>query len=177
MSLHALQRFSLGKIINLVANDLNLFDMGIYLWPITLMCLYGLLGSIVILWSFYGPAYLVGIGYLVILVPLQLIFTNKTEKIRKKKNLITDERVRLTNEIIDCIRMLKMYTWELSFMEKVKTIRKKEIKLLKEMLSWDYFQFSITMTSSAISSFLLFLTVYFTNGQLSLSHFVCNELS
>jgi ABC-type multidrug transport system, ATPase and permease components len=151
--------------------------MGIYLWPITLMCLYGLLGSIVILWSFYGPAYLVGIGYLVILVPLQLIFTNKTEKIRKKKNLITDERVRLTNEIIDCIRMLKMYTWELSFMEKVKTIRKKEIKLLKEMLSWDYFQFSITMTSSAISSFLLFLTVYFTNGQLSLSHFVCNELS
>lgn len=43
-----------------------------------------------------------------------------------------DERVKLMNEILSGIKVLKLYAWETSFEEQVLKIREKEIKVLKE---------------------------------------------
>ena len=43
-----------------------------------------------------------------------------------------DSRIKLMNEILNGIRVLKLYAWELSFKEKVLAIRKIELETLKK---------------------------------------------
>ncbi|KAH0632063.1 hypothetical protein JD844_020124 [Phrynosoma platyrhinos] len=43
-----------------------------------------------------------------------------------------DDRIKLMNEILNGIKVLKLYAWELAFKEKVLGIRQKELKVLKK---------------------------------------------
>lgn len=43
-----------------------------------------------------------------------------------------DSRIKLMNEILSGIKVLKLYAWELSFQEKVLEIRKNELSILKK---------------------------------------------
>lgn len=69
---------------------------------------------------------------MIILIPVNGFIANKikTLQIRQMKN--KDERVKLMNEILGGIKVLKLYAWEPSFEDQVLKIREKEIKVLKE---------------------------------------------
>jgi hypothetical protein len=38
-----------------------------------------------------------------------------TGKLRTKAVVVTDQRVKLMNEVLNCIKLIKMYAWEKSF--------------------------------------------------------------
>ena len=40
-----------------------------------------------------------------------------------------DERIKLMNEVLNGIKVLKLYAWETSFKEKVMDIRNREVKI------------------------------------------------
>ena len=61
---------------------------------------------------------------------IQYIFIQKTIILKKKQNILTDERIKLTNELIEGVELVKMYSWEDSLYEKIVEIRKKEIEAL-----------------------------------------------
>lgn len=84
------------------------------------------------LWNLLGPAVLAGLAIMIILIPVNGVIANKvkTLQIRQMKN--KDERVKLMNEILSGIKVLKLYAWEPSFEDQVLKIREKEIKVLKE---------------------------------------------
>lgn len=44
-----------------------------------------------------------------------------------------DERVKLINELLSGIKVLKLYAWELAFKKKIDEIRDKEVKGLKQI--------------------------------------------
>ena len=56
---------------------------------------------------------------------------------RLKAAKVTDKRVRVMNEIISGMRLIKMYAWEWAFHEHVKTIRKLAMNFV--VLSIDLF--------------------------------------
>lgn len=43
-----------------------------------------------------------------------------------------DERIKLMNEILNGIKVLKLYAWETSFRDKVLAIRQKELNVLRK---------------------------------------------
>lgn len=43
-----------------------------------------------------------------------------------------DSRIKLMNEILNGIKVLKLYAWELAFKDKVSKIRESELKVLKK---------------------------------------------
>lgn len=43
-----------------------------------------------------------------------------------------DNRIKLMNEILNGIKVLKLYAWELAFTDKVLAIRQEELKVLKK---------------------------------------------
>ena len=53
------------------------------------------------------------------------------ERLQKKQMKHKDMRVKLLNEILSGIKVLKMYAWEKSFIQKIGDIRKIEVAALK----------------------------------------------
>uniref|UniRef100_A0A6M2DRX2 ABC-type glutathione-S-conjugate transporter n=1 Tax=Xenopsylla cheopis TaxID=163159 RepID=A0A6M2DRX2_XENCH len=132
MSNSAKKESTVGEIVNLMAVDAQRFiDLVAYinmLWSAPLqiiLCMY-------FLWEILGPSVLAGLAVMIILIPVNGVIANKvkTLQIRQMKN--KDERVKLMNEVLSGIKVLKLYAWEPSFEAQVLKIRDKEIKVLKE---------------------------------------------
>ncbi|XP_060530036.1 multidrug resistance-associated protein 1-like isoform X5 [Cylas formicarius] len=121
-----------GEIVNLMAVDAQKFmDLTAYLnmiWSAPLqICL-----SMYFLWQELGPSVLAGLAVMIILIPVNGFIANKSKTLQIKQMKNKDERVKLMNEILSGIKVLKLYAWEPSFENQVLKIRGKEIKVLKE---------------------------------------------
>ncbi|XP_072401337.1 multidrug resistance-associated protein 1 isoform X3 [Diabrotica undecimpunctata] len=123
---------TVGEIVNLMAVDAQKFmDLIGYLnmiWSAPLqICL-----SLYFLWKELGPSVLAGLAVMIILIPVNGFIANKIKKLQVKQMKNKDERVKLMNEILNGIKVLKLYAWEHSFEDQVLKIRNKEIKVLKQ---------------------------------------------
>ncbi|CAG9853670.1 unnamed protein product [Phyllotreta striolata] len=123
---------TVGEIVNLMAVDAQKFmDLISYLnmiWSAPLqICL-----SLYFLWNELGPSVLAGLAVMIILIPVNGFIANKAKTLQVKQMKNKDERVKLMNEILNGIKVLKLYAWEHSFEEQVLKIRNKEIKVLRQ---------------------------------------------
>ena len=120
--------------MNVVANDLNAFERnGLFVYFLVMAPPFMVIAAGV-LYYLIGPSCFAGIGYIFVAYPLQNFLAKKTGKPRNMKNKITDNRVKLANEMIEGIRLLKMYAWEAIFSRKVSDYRKDETKQMRNVL-------------------------------------------
>jgi ABC-type bacteriocin/lantibiotic exporter with double-glycine peptidase domain len=82
-----------------------------------------------------GVSALIGLGLLLLLVPLQFYFAALITRFRNKNIAITDVRVSIMHEVLLAIKLVKFYAWEQSFADKVAETRNKELKWMKRS-SW-----------------------------------------
>ena len=78
--------------------------------------------------------------------------------IRRQKSIITDARVKLMNEMLSGIRVIKFYAWENAFMQKVLTVRTAELIKLKQMAYIIAVFFTLVM--QALPTFMPVLVFY-----------------
>uniref|UniRef100_A0A1B6EGY9 ABC-type glutathione-S-conjugate transporter n=1 Tax=Clastoptera arizonana TaxID=38151 RepID=A0A1B6EGY9_9HEMI len=132
MSNSARKESTVGEIVNLMAVDAQRFmDLTAYLnmiWSAPLQIALALF----FLWQTLGPSVLAGLAVMIVLIPVNGVIASKAKglQIRQMKN--KDERVKLMNEILSGIKVLKLYAWEPSFEQQVLRIRNKEMKVLKQ---------------------------------------------
>ena len=169
LSLYSLNKISLGKLVNIVANDVNVFERSGAFFPNLISGIIGLIAGTALLWIFFGPICLVGIGYIVLTFPLQRFITKLSVKPRSAQNKVTDERVRVTNEVIEGIRLLKMYTWELIFRDNVNEIRKKEVGFLTKVHSLEGLSRGVAFSAQAVACFLIFMPYNLMGNDLEIS--------
>ncbi|KMQ97270.1 sodium leak channel non-selective protein [Lasius niger] len=155
--LNSLGNKSTGEVINLFCNDSQrLFDVIIYgpmiiSGPIVLSC-----GIIYIVWLF-NPIALIGIIAFLSFYPCQYFISRATGYFRSKSVNITDARVRLMSEILECIKLIKMYSWEKYFSQKLLAIRKKEERWLHKTAYFQSLSISLTPAVPVISAIITFL--------------------
>ncbi|CAI6346527.1 unnamed protein product [Macrosiphum euphorbiae] len=127
----AKKSFTTGEIVNLMAVDAYRFiDLITYLnmiWSAPLQIAL----AVYFLWQLLGPSVLAGLFVMIILIPINAAVADKSMKLLIKQMANKDERVKLMNEILSGIKVLKLYAWEPSFEQKVLDIRGKEIKILR----------------------------------------------
>lgn len=120
----ALGQTTTGQIVNLMSNDVNRFDTAAiflhYLWVGPCQAV----PVLIILWYELGPSTLAGFVVLLLLVPVQSWMGRLFSKLRHKTAIHTDERVKVMNEIITGMRVIKMYCWEKPFGDLVSKLRK-----------------------------------------------------
>ncbi|XP_016987825.1 multidrug resistance-associated protein 1 isoform X6 [Drosophila rhopaloa] len=122
---------TVGEIVNLMAVDAQRFmELTTYLnmiWSAPLQIALALY----FLWQQLGPSVLAGLAVMIILIPVNGVIASriKTYQIRQMK--YKDERVKLMNEVLSGIKVLKLYAWEPSFEKQVLDIRDKEIATLR----------------------------------------------
>jgi len=155
--LYNLNQISLGKIVNIIANDVGVFDRTGNFFTSMITGIFALIAAGAMLWVFYGPVCLVGIGFVAVGFPFQQWLAKKATKPRDDKNKITDQRVRLTTEVIDGIRLLKMYTWELIFGDNIHELRRVEVELLKKVMAYEGLSRGIAFSTQPLAAYLIFL--------------------
>lgn len=162
LSKTALGETTVGQVVNLLSNDVNRFDSVViflnYLWmgPFqTILVTY-------FLWQEIGVSSIIGVGILLIAIPIQGWIGKKISQYRLNTAIRTDERVRLMNEIISGIQVIKMYTWEKPFANFVEYARRKEINEIKGssycravLLSFVSFHTRVAMVLSIFAYVLL----------------------
>jgi len=112
--------------------------------------------SLYFLWGYLGVSSLAGLGVMVVLIPINAILSSRLKKYQfgnmktkggktesfmlielvnnSTQNQIQDKRIRVMNEILEGIQVLKLYAWEPSFAKKVMKIREEEVEKLQEIL-------------------------------------------
>uniref|UniRef100_A0A8D3BVD7 ABC-type glutathione-S-conjugate transporter n=1 Tax=Scophthalmus maximus TaxID=52904 RepID=A0A8D3BVD7_SCOMX len=124
---------TVGEIVNLVSADTQkLMDFVVYfnaVWlaPIEIvLCLF-------FLWQHLGPSALAGIATVILIFPLNGFIAKKRSKLQVTIQMkFMDGRIRLMNEILNGIKILKFYAWEKAFLEQVLGYREKELEALKK---------------------------------------------
>lgn len=132
MSNAARKESTLGEIVNLMSVDAQRFmDLTAYInmiWSAPLQIALALY----FLWNILGPAVFAGLAVMIILIPVNGLIANKVKTLQIKQMKNKDERVKLMNEVLNGIKVLKLYAWEPSFEQQILEIRVKEIQVLKE---------------------------------------------
>ncbi|KAB0798157.1 hypothetical protein PPYR_09150 [Photinus pyralis] len=127
----ALTETTPGKIINLISNDVAVFDRiiysSMYLWAAPIQTI--ILASI--MYKEVGTSSLFGVAISLFFVPFYYASGKAASILRLKTSMKTDQRLRLMNEIIQGIRVIKMYAWEVPFSKTIGKIRNLELHSLK----------------------------------------------
>ncbi|XP_067211383.1 ATP-binding cassette sub-family C member 5 isoform X3 [Linepithema humile] len=155
--LNSLGNKSTGEVINLFCNDSQrLFDVIIY-GPMIISGPIVISFGIIYILSLFSPIALVGMIAFLSFYPCQYLISRATGYFRSKSVTITDARVRLMNEILECIKLIKMYSWEKHFSQKLLAIRKKEEHWLHQTAYFQSLSISLTPAIPVISAIITFL--------------------
>ena len=88
--------------------------------------------AMIMLWQQLGVATLAGLAFMIVLMPINFIIANKMKAIFMNVMKMKDKRVKLMNEILNGIKVFKLYSWETSFRQKVMKLREMEVKSIKQ---------------------------------------------
>lgn len=100
----------------------------------------------------------------------QLIdFINSTSRFRLQTALKTDERVRLMDEIVRGVQVIKLYAWEKPFAKLVHTARKLELKILIKSSYIRAVFMTFGLTTGRICLFFTLLSTVLMGGQITAS--------
>ncbi|KAI4131960.1 MAG: hypothetical protein LQ338_000944 [Usnochroma carphineum] len=123
---------NVGTIINLMAVDS--FKVGEvcaylhFLWASTPV---QLVVCIVLLYRVLGSSSLVSIAIMVAVLPLNLFIAKQFSKTQEVIMAATDARIHTTNEVLQNIRIIKYFAWEIRFGQIVNDKRRAELKALR----------------------------------------------
>ncbi len=122
-----------GEVVNLMSVDTQrLVDMMPYinmLWSAPLqiaMALY-------LLWQTLGASVLSGFLIMVLLIPINGAIAAKSRQFQVKQMKHKDTRVKNMNEILQGIKIIKLYGWEPSCEKRIGDVRDKEINILTNL--------------------------------------------
>lgn len=73
-----------------------------------------------------------GLAVMIVLIPINAVLANKLKNLQVRQMKNKDDRIKLMNEILGGIKVLKLYAWEPSFENQVQAIRNKEMAILKK---------------------------------------------
>uniref|UniRef100_A0A4W3K651 ATP-binding cassette, sub-family C (CFTR/MRP), member 3 n=1 Tax=Callorhinchus milii TaxID=7868 RepID=A0A4W3K651_CALMI len=153
---------TVGEIVNLMSVDAQRFmDLTTFLnmlWSAPLqICL-----ALYFLWQSLGPSVLAGVAVMILLIPINAFIAMKTRSFQVEQMGYKDSRIKLMNEILNGIKVLKLYAWEPSFQQQILSIRNKELRVLKKaayLNALSTFAWSSAPFLVALTTFSVYVTV------------------
>ena len=119
-----LRDFTTGHIFDLVSNDVQRMELAPKMCVRFWMSLVDLVVTACLIWHFVEWQALVGLAFLVLLVPFTASLSHIGGKLRRKTAAVTDRRVLLMNEVVSAIRTVKTNAWEWIYRDKIREIRR-----------------------------------------------------
>ncbi|XP_077869738.1 LOW QUALITY PROTEIN: ATP-binding cassette sub-family C member 10-like, partial [Saccoglossus kowalevskii] len=154
----ALSKFATGEIVNLMSTDVDRvrnFAISFHaFWslPFTVAI------ALFLLYLQVGLSFLVGVGVMVVLIPLNHCIARKIGKLNQSLMKKKDARVKMMSEVLFGIRVIKFFAWEKHFGDRIKSLRSDELQSLKGIKYLDAFCVYFWATTPVLISLLTFTT-------------------
>eukprot|EP00062_Callorhinchus_milii_P003159 gi/632940165/ref/XP_007885172.1/ PREDICTED: ATP-binding cassette sub-family C member 9-like isoform X2 [Callorhinchus milii] len=121
---------TVGQIMNYMSIDSLQIMMAAFLGFYIVSIPIQIVLAVILLYFQLGISALVGISVILLLAPLQYFISKKFASIQKRTMECSDERIKKSNEMLHCIKLLKLYSWEGIFASALKEARQKEMKYM-----------------------------------------------
>nr|XP_037273420.1 multidrug resistance-associated protein 1-like [Rhipicephalus microplus] len=162
LSSSAKGRFTTGEIVNLMAVDtqriMEYIQVFNYLWTTPIQVAL----ATYLLWQQLGVATLGGLFVMVSLLPINGWVTMYLRKYQLSIMIQKDRRIKLMNEMLAGIKVLKLYAWETAFQKRVQDLRNVELIYLKKQAYLNaaiVFSFACAPFLVALVSFGVYVTI------------------
>ncbi|ESO85415.1 hypothetical protein LOTGIDRAFT_183817 [Lottia gigantea] len=162
-----MSKFSTGQIVNFMSTDtdriINFCPSFHAFWSLP----FQVAVSLYLLHQQVGLAFLAGLAFAIILIPINRQLAIKIGDLSSKMMEQKDSRVKLMTEILSGIRVIKFYSWEKHFTSQVNSIRDQELKNLKCQKYLDALCVYFWATTPVLISILTFTTYSLLGHQLT----------
>ncbi|KAH7152323.1 P-loop containing nucleoside triphosphate hydrolase protein [Dactylonectria estremocensis] len=156
-----------GRIVNLMSVDTYRIDQASALFHMTWTSPVLVLVTLALLLVNITYSALAGFGLLVVGMPFLTKAIRSLFHRRRDINKITDDRVSLTQEILQSVRFVKYFGWEKSFLERLSDYRSREIHAIQVLLAIRNALNAVSMSLPIFASMLSFIAYSLTNHGLA----------
>eukprot|EP00467_Chlorarachnion_reptans_P011171 CAMPEP_0114518834 /NCGR_PEP_ID=MMETSP0109-20121206/18656_1 /TAXON_ID=29199 /ORGANISM="Chlorarachnion reptans, Strain CCCM449" /LENGTH=1782 /DNA_ID=CAMNT_0001699483 /DNA_START=309 /DNA_END=5657 /DNA_ORIENTATION=+ len=140
MSTAAKSALTDGKIVNTMSTDTNRIEWVFYWTDFIVTATVYLFGIIILLYVMFGWSAFVGAGVTAVGMPLMTFLGHRQAANTKEKMKFTDERLDLTRQMLLNMRVVKFYTWEAYFRERIEKARAQELIRIRNIQYLDAMQ-------------------------------------
>ncbi|CAF0918354.1 unnamed protein product [Adineta ricciae] len=132
LSNSAKQGTTTGEIVNLMSIDASRFgDMSSYIHVIWSgpfqICL-----ALVLLYQQMQLAIIPGVILLLLLIPLNIFIQRIQKQLTTEQMKLKDQRIKVMNEVLNGIKVIKLYAWEMVFIHRLTAIREEELRCIRK---------------------------------------------
>ncbi|KAL7041242.1 hypothetical protein ACKWTF_000685 [Chironomus riparius] len=151
---------TVGEIVNLMSVDAQrFFELISYvhvLWSGPMII--GI--AIYLIWQQLSFGVISGILIMILITPLSGIIAAKLRNLQVEQMKIKDERVKSMNEILNGMKVLKLYAWEPSFEKLIQEIRERELVVMRKgaiLNAGTYFVWTLAPFLVQLASYITFV--------------------
>lgn len=130
------ERASMGKILNLMRNDVYEVAQRFWEFQALITTPIGLILSIILIWQLIGWPCLIGALAVIIGQALNLLFARALLYYERKRRTATDKKLSQISPFVEAIRHLRYYGWQGKWCEKIMEAREYELGLRLITGSW-----------------------------------------
>ncbi|KAJ3019986.1 Multidrug resistance-associated protein 1 [Thoreauomyces humboldtii] len=120
-----------GEVINIYSTDITRVVDAVtnfhFLWSAFLE----VTAIIIIAFVEVGKSALPCLGFVLLLLPIQIFLGKKISTLNREQTAVTTGRVHIMSEILTAIKLIKFYAWESPFDSKIKDIRRREMGFIR----------------------------------------------
>lgn len=155
-----------GRIVSLMSIDVDRINLACGMFHMVWAAPVSIIVTLVLLLVNLGYSALAGYALIVVGIPFLTYAARFLFKMRGGINKMTDQRVSLTQEILQGVRFVKFFGWESSFLDRLKQIRRREIRSVQTLLAVRNGMLCISMVIPVFASMLSFITYALSNHSL-----------
>ncbi|KAI8866883.1 hypothetical protein GQ42DRAFT_181032 [Ramicandelaber brevisporus] len=163
LSTTARHNLTVGVIVNYMSVDSErLSNAGLmlqFLWNAP----YQIIITLYMLYQTLGPSVFVGVGVILITMPINASIMSRQRVLQKEQMKYKDQRIKLTDELINSIKVVKLHGWEKAMVNRVN-----EVRINKELATMQRYVL-LTSTLGFILSFSPFLVSFASFATYSLA--------
>ena len=169
INLCGLTSFSVGELTNFASQDCERVTshlvcfFEIWYMPLKLGIIFYLL------YRYIGLAFLAGIGFCILLIPLNQLIAKKLHSFNEVLLQHRDKRMKLVHEVVTNMKSIKFFSWEESIIEKIAILRNLELRELKKIANFDAICVYCWACAPVLISFLIILTYSLLGNQVNAS--------
>ena len=130
------QPASMGKILNLMRNDVYEVSQRFWDFQQILTVPLNLILSVVFVWKLIGWPCLLGCVTVLIAQGINVFITRILLRWERKRRAATDDKLQKTSQFVEAIRHLRWYSWQELWLERILDARQKELAIRVRTKCW-----------------------------------------